>query len=99
MTKFQFFAGAVLCLSFFAITPSSAHTLRVNDNFTLNYQLTGDNKTIEFEIVAKTKGWVGLGFNENSADMKGADIVLAYVVNSNQTTLTVSHSINISVLV
>ena len=39
-----------------------------------------DNKTIIFQVIAQTTGWIGLGFSSNGA-MTGADIVVAWVEN------------------
>lgn len=48
-----------------------------------------DDDTITFEIQAKAKGWVGLGFSPNGG-MAGADIVHAYIDTNGAAQLSVS---------
>ena len=51
------------------------HKIEV-ENLTFEWRLAGEN--IRVRLSAKTKGWVGIGFNP-SKEMKGANFILGYV--------------------
>ena len=71
-------ATAITCM---ADTVPFDHQLNTND---ISFQWTIDKNTINIELSAKTKGWVGIGFNP-SHKMKDANFILGYVKNGKVT--------------
>eukprot|EP00002_Diphylleia_rotans_P009567 TRINITY_DN19957_c0_g1_i1.p1 TRINITY_DN19957_c0_g1~~TRINITY_DN19957_c0_g1_i1.p1 ORF type:complete len:377 (+),score=87.59 TRINITY_DN19957_c0_g1_i1:50-1180(+) len=52
----------------------------IGDTLTVHWKLDEAAQTINFALVAKTTGWIGIGTGPNK-DMKGADIIMAKVTN------------------
>ena len=67
-------ASADLALehSFFA-------ALDEDQNVKLYWNVSTENKEINFTVEAKTTGWIGFGISSGQGKMKGADIVIGWV--------------------
>ncbi len=46
--------------------------------YRLNWNVNEENKTIIFEVIVETKGWIGLGFSKNKS-IVGADFFIGGV--------------------
>jgi len=55
--------------------------IEFNENYTVEWQANFDEKTIVFNITAKTSGFVGFGLSR-SGGMEGADIVIGGVLDN-----------------
>jgi len=55
-----------------------ARTLEINENYKIDWQSNFDEKSVVFNITAKTTGFVGFGLSR-AGGMEGADIVIGGV--------------------
>jgi hypothetical protein len=79
MKKNIVIASIIVLISFFTVSAASAmdyqHQLEATD-ITFSWSLDGDK--IHVKLAAKTTGWVGIGFNPETA-MAGANIIIGAV--------------------
>lgn len=59
-----------------------AHTERLDENGDVLLRWVNSDSSITFRLEARTRGYVGLGFN-SARNMRGADLVVAWVDDRN----------------
>jgi len=67
-------------------------TLKHND-FTVNWILHDDKKSIFFNVTAKADGWIAIGFSEDGS-MTDADMIIATVTSDTEVKVQVSDSLS-----
>ncbi|KFB49414.1 dopamine beta hydroxylase [Anopheles sinensis] len=85
--------AAVLVLVVLNLSLASAahwdHAVFLDDDYRLLWSITGQD--ITFEVQARTKGYIGLGFSKDGT-IYGADIVIGWV-DQGQVHFQVNHSL------
>ena len=62
-----------------ALEHSFFAALDEDQNVKLYWNVSTENKEINFTVEAKTTGWIGFGISSGQGKMKGADIVIGWV--------------------
>jgi len=55
------------------------NSVKLDTNYTLLWTLTNRNKTVNFALDCKTKGWVGLGFSLHGKMAPSSDFFMTYI--------------------
>ena len=83
------FFGLVFFMSIIAFTSAGKESFD-GENFIVEWKVMPASKEIEFNITAKTIGWVGLGITEIGTSMQKLDVIVGGVDNSGKPYLWVS---------
>eukprot|EP01080_Neovahlkampfia_damariscottae_P009850 gene9850-2173_t len=55
------------------------NSVKLDENYTLLWKLSNQNKTVNFAIDCKTTGWVGVGFSLHGKMAPSSDFFMAYI--------------------
>lgn len=67
----------------------------IDDDFTLKWRIFANNTAIEFNVLARTRGWLAIGLSPDGGMSRGSDIMIGWLDDRDGVALVLDASIGV----